>query len=149
MTAALTKSKRATGPRSASGKRRAAQNARKHGLTGAHAQRDALQAQVTTWRQGPDGAALSASLLASLAERQQHLARVRGHQMRLMDGLVSGLEGRSGTSDDFDPPGAHELGLALRYRAEAEAAYRKALRAVIDALERHKQGDAVDGQRHT
>lgn len=119
--------RRATGPRSDAGKQRAAQNARKHGLTSAPALDAGLAAQIASWRADPQLAGLAPELLVHLAECAARRARVRAYQMTLF--------GLGEAGEEAAPREAPEtVRLALRYRAEVEAAYHKALRAVIAAL---------------
>jgi hypothetical protein len=139
-------SHRATGPRSAEGKRRSAQNARRHGLTAASQQSQALEAQIGAWRADPDGAVVNPALLASLAQAQQRLADIRRYQADLIAALGGGMfsEGAR-TETPLPDPMTYAMKLALRYRAEAEAALRNALRAVLVALEQeHRCGAEHD-----
>jgi hypothetical protein len=115
---------RATGPRTAAGKRRASKNAQRHGLTAAHPDPAASAARLAQLRDDPLLAGLEVALLTRLVEADLRVARATAHQHQLL------------TRDATDPaPDAHAFHCALRYRAEAEVAARKALRAVLDALQ--------------
>ena len=115
---------RATGPRTAAGKRRSSRNAQRHGLTAAQADPAACAARLARLRGDPLLAGLDAALLTRLVEADLRVARARAHQHQLLQQAAA------------DPArAAQALRCALRYRAEAEAAARKALRAVLDALE--------------
>ena len=115
---------RATGPRTAAGKRRSSRNAQRHGLTAAQPDPAACAAQLARLRADPLLAGLDEGLLARLVEADLCVARARAHQHQLLQQPAADLAGE-----------AQALRCALRYRAEAEAAARNALRAVLDALE--------------
>lgn len=145
MSAEPVRSGRATGPRSAAGKRRSAQNARRHGLTAATSDRLALESQVAAWRSDPDGAALGVERLLHLAEATQRCAHVRSHQVRLMDAMEHATgQDNSALGTGLSECALQQLKLVMRYRADAAVAQRKALREAIDALETRKQ----EGTRH-
>lgn len=114
----------ATGPRSAAGKERAAQNARKHGLTSARPDPAGTAAQIRALRAMPDISALPVDVLEQLVDAEILLAKVKAHQHSLI-----------AREAPVDQAFCEAFRRVLRYRAEAEASYRKALRAVIAALE--------------
>ena len=118
---------RATGPRTVAGKRRSSRNAQRHGLTAAQPDPAACAARFARLRGDPLLAELDPGLLTRLVEADLRVARAVAHQHQLLQ---------------FDAAGpvenAKALRCALRYRAEAEVAARKALRAVLDALEAHR-----------
>ncbi len=126
--------RRPTGPRTAAGKRRSSRNAQRHGLTAAQPDPAAYAAQLARLRDDPLLTGLDAGLLTRLVEADLRVARARAHQHLLLQQAAADLAGE-----------AQALRSALRYRAEAEAGARKALRAVLDALEalRPERGDAA------
>lgn len=120
---------RATGPRTAAGKRRSSRNAQRHGLTAAQPDPAAFAARFARLRGDPFLAELEAGLLTRLVEADLRVARAMTHQHQLLAQDAPGLV-----------QNAQALRCALRYRAEAEAAARKALCAMLDALEaRHPE----------
>ena len=120
---------RATGPRSAEGKRRSSRNAQRHGLTAARSDPAAGAARLARLRGDPLLAGLETGLLTRLVEADLRVARAMTHQHQLLAQDAPGLV-----------QNAQALRCALRYRAEAEAAARKALCAVLDALEARHPG---------
>lgn len=115
---------RATGPRTAAGKRRSAQNARRHGLTAARLDEVEFETQFDRLRADPLLTGLDEGLITRLAEAELRVARVIAYQHSLL--------AQDPAKIAQEP---HQLRCTWRYRAEAESASRKALREVIAALE--------------
>ena len=114
---------RATGPRTVAGKRRSSRNAQRHGLTAARPDPAACAARLAQLRSDPLLSGVDAGLLARLVDADLRVMRAIAHQHQLLQ------------QDSAGPaPDGQALRCALRYRAEAEVAARKALRAVLEAL---------------
>jgi len=142
---------RATGPRTAEGRARVAQNARKHGLTRASPDTQAITAIVNSWLEDPYMQAVPRVMLWHLAQDRTQIARAVAHQAAILDQLTGQPDGTSEWAQSGDPatPPAHEtslkdFALSMRYRAEAESRARAALRDIIRTLsaEREKDGNA-------
>lgn len=143
---------RATGPRTAAGRKRSAQNALRHGLTAQAPDQLAITIQVEEWSQGSRAQQSIRQDLIFLAEARLQISRVQVHQADLLERLCAipsfGEDDGSGTG------GAAERGdlvltfaRSLRYRAEAEARRRKALRTVIENLAAQNRRGAQYGTR--
>lgn len=121
---------RATGPRTAEGRKRASQNARTHGLTAQTPDSAAIITQVETWEAGQFTGEDPKAALIKLAQARLQVARARAHQVALLDELST--LSLSGSDAQNEMPARFRL--SLRYRAEAEASARKALREVATHL---------------
>jgi len=117
---------RATGPRTAEGRKRASQNARTHGLTAQPPESTAIIAQVEAWAEASSAGEVPDADLVRLAQARLHVARARVHQAALLDRLST----LSPSENDAQSEIVAQFCLSLRYRSEAEASARKALREV-------------------
>ena len=142
---------RATGPRTAEGRARVAQNARKHGLTRASPDTQAITALVNSWLEDPCMQAVPRVMLWRFAQERKQIARAVAHQAAILDQLTGKPDSVSdwGQSEDPATPPTHEtslkdFALSMRYRAEAESRARAALREIIRALHTQaaREGDA-------
>ena len=137
----------ATGPRTAAGRKRVSQNARKHGLTTTAPDFAAIAAQVRSWRHDSDTQTISVSALTALAEARLQIARVQAHQTSLTQHLSAPsvmasetqCEPHEGVTEDQCAL-VSQFQRTLRYRAEAEARGRKALRVVTQELRANASG---------
>ena len=142
---------RATGPRTAEGRARVAQNARKHGLTRTSPDTKAIAALVDSWLGDRRMQAVPRVLLWRFAQERKQIARAVAHQTAILDQLTAQLDGMSVWGQFGGPttPPASEttlkdFALSMRYRAEAESRARAALREIIHALHMQaaREGDA-------
>jgi len=133
--------RRATGPRTPEGRKRAAQNARRHGLTSISPNHAAIAAQVDDWIEGVDLAVVPLASLIRLAEVRFRVAAVRDHQAALLEQLCGFCDAEADQectavrrlkSDHTRLVQQYQI--SLRYRAEAEAQARKALRHIADQI---------------
>ncbi len=142
---------RSTGPRTAEGRKRSAQNSLRHGLTAQAPDHTAIAAQVEAWTQ--DARAQPATqVLAVLSEARLQISRVQAHQADLLGQLCALPSPEPHEGSDISNAGKRgDLVLtfvrSLRYRAEAEARRRKVLRAVIDTLAKQNQKETQYGVR--
>ena len=143
---------RATGPRTAAGRKRSAQNALRHGLTAQAPDQSAITTQVDEWSRECRAQHAVRQDLVLLAEARLQICRVQAHQADLLERLCAIPS--FGEDDGSDTGNASERGelvltfvRSLRYRAEAEARRRKALRAVIENLAAQNRGEAQYGAR--
>ncbi|KQI71245.1 hypothetical protein AN191_13180 [Loktanella sp. 5RATIMAR09] len=129
--------RRATGPRTSEGRKRAAQNARRHGLTASRSNEAAITAQVAHWITGTLLATAPYTALMRLAEARYQVAQVRDYQVFLLEQLSNFVSAEAQQLSATDQPTqtdrttlVQHYQLSLRYRAEAEARVRKALRDI-------------------
>jgi hypothetical protein len=143
---------RSTGPRTAEGRKRSAQNSLRHGLTAQAPEHGAIAAQVEAWTQGTRSQQPATQDFAILAEARLQISRVRAHQADILEQLCALRSPEPHEGSDTSNVGKRsDLVLAfvrsLRYRAEAEARRRKALRAVADTLAEQNQRETQYGAR--
>ena len=118
---------RATGPRTAAGRKRASQNATKHGLTALPPDNAAIIAQVEAWAQTSPADEIPETALVRLAQARLYVGRARAYQATLLDRLGTLSPSGAGTQSEV----VAQFCLSLRYRSEAEASARKALRELV------------------
>ena len=128
---------RATGPRTPEGRKRAAQNARRHGLTVSRPNDAAIAAQMAEWSACASLAIVPRAALMMLAEARCQVAQVRAYQASLLEHLCNIAGTDVERSDAAEQPAqtdraalAQQYHLSLRYRAEAEARARKAMQKI-------------------
>jgi hypothetical protein len=123
--------KGATGPRTAAGKRRSAQNARRHGLTAIQSGFLGPEAAISEIIDDPQLAGLDRAIVTRFAEAAHRLERVKSYQQELF-----------AQDTEILLQDAYQLRLVQRYRAEAEAAFRKSLECLLAALDiaQHRPG---------
>lgn len=121
---------RAKGPRTAEGRRRVSQNARRHGLTAQPLDSSAINTQVDAWAVANPTDTVPTAVLARLAQARSQVARAREHQAALLDSISTVTPSTAETANQA----VAQFYLSLRYRAEAEASARKALREVAKYL---------------
>lgn len=121
---------RATGPRTVAGRKRASQNARKHGLTALPPDNAAIIAQVEVWANGSSADEVPETALIRLAQARLYVARSRAYQATLLDRLSTLSPSGPGAQNDV----VAQFCLSLRYRSEAEASARNALREVVTGM---------------
>lgn len=151
--ATSTPQRRATGPRTPEGRKRAAQNARRHGLTARIPNQADIAAQVHAWTEGAEDDILLSAALMQLAQARSQVERVRKHQAKLLEQLCGFDSVDTARMYPTDQPVqaardtlVRQYQLSLRYRAEAEAGARKALRAIADHMTaNHESGGKKDG----
>lgn len=121
---------RTKGPRTAEARKRVSQNARRHGLTGRPLDSLAINRQVEAWSVADPTETVPKAALARLAQARSQVARAREHQAALLDSISIVTPSTAETAQQA----VAQFCLSLRYRAEAEASARKALREVANHL---------------
>jgi hypothetical protein len=126
------------GPRTAEGRKRVSQNARTHGLAARPLDSSAINTQIEAWAVASPTDTAPTADLARLAQARLQVARARAHQAALLESISAETPSTGETANQA----VAQFCLSLRYRSEAEASARKALREVVKHLvDAHREED--------